>query len=124
MALGNEMKRKNVVLTSKKTSCAATTGQSLVMERLTKEKAEYGSRYVNLLSTMGVPIIFRKVLTTYSWGGLVHDAVYCSNALTGGPLDTHLRDRSNRLVFAQMLRECHTVRVLKCDRPLRSFILI
>jgi len=35
----------------------------IVLERLTKEKAEHGSQFVNLLSTTEIPFLFRKVLT-------------------------------------------------------------
>ncbi len=85
------------------------SGQSLVVERLSKEKAEYGSRYINLLATTNIPIFFRKVITPYTWGGMINDVVHCSNAITGGSLDAHLRNRRNRLVYAQMLSECMEV---------------
>ena len=35
----------------------------LVVERLSKEKAEHGEKFVNLLSTAGIPILFSKSLT-------------------------------------------------------------
>lgn len=38
-------------------------GGSLVLERLSKEKAEEGEKFLNLLSTMNLPILFRKLLT-------------------------------------------------------------
>ena len=43
-------------------SLHSSAGQ-LAIERLGKEKAEFGLRYVNLLSTAQIPMVFRKQLT-------------------------------------------------------------
>ena len=86
-----------------------SSGQ-IVLERLNKEKAEHGSQYINLLGTMDIPILFQKVLTPFTWGSLVHDCCLATNALTGGTMQEHLAVRSNRLVYAQMIRECMQVR--------------
>jgi len=80
-------------------------GGSLVAERLSREKVDWGTKYLNLLESSMVPILFRKVLTPFTWGTLVHDTVLATNALTGGSLQSHLRVRKNRLVYAQMIRE-------------------
>jgi ketopantoate reductase len=78
----------------------------LVLERLSKEKSDHGVNFVNLLSTTELPMLFRKKLTPYTWGTMVQDCCLATNALTGGSLDSHLRARTNRLVYAQMIREC------------------
>ena len=79
---------------------------SLVLERLSKEKAEFGSPFVNLLSTTDIPILFRKVLTPFTWGTMIFNAGITANALTGSSMEEHFRSRTNRLVFAQIIREC------------------
>mmetsp|Transcript_4240 Transcript_4240/g.5413 ORF Transcript_4240/g.5413 Transcript_4240/m.5413 type:complete len:429 (+) Transcript_4240:46-1332(+) len=81
-------------------------GQNLVLERLTAEKAEFGSNYVNLLSTMEIPILFRKTLTPFTWGSMVFNCHTCLNALTGDPMKEFMSLRRNRLLYAQMIREC------------------
>jgi hypothetical protein len=48
----------------------------------------------------------------YIWGSVVHDCCHATNALTGGPLRQHLFNRTNRLVYAQMIRECLEVRCI------------
>ncbi len=49
----------------------------LVIERLSKEKTGEGMRYLNLLSTMDIPQLFRKVLTR-KWpdGALLRKALH------------------------------------------------
>lgn len=78
----------------------------LVLERLSKEKSVHGVKFVNLLSTTQIPMLFRKKLTPFTWGTMVHDCCLATNALTGDSLDSHLRSRKNRLIYAQMIREC------------------
>ena len=72
----------------------------LVLERLSKEKSVHGVNFVNLLSTTQLPMLFRKKLTPFTWGTMVHDCYFAINALTGDSLDSFLRSRKNRLIYA------------------------
>lgn len=36
---------------------------SIVVERLSREKEDMGTKYTNLLATMGVPMLYRKTVT-------------------------------------------------------------
>lgn len=83
-----------------------TSGGKLVVERLSREKVEWGNKYVNLLQTSEIPMLFRKAMTPYTWGSLISHLYGATNALTGGTIREHLGDRRNRLVVAQMIREC------------------
>jgi len=79
---------------------------SIIMERLSKEKAEHGLKFDNLIATMDIPILYRKVLTPFTWGTMIFDCCFSLNALSGESLEDHLKDRHARLIYAQMIREC------------------
>lgn len=84
-------------------------GGSLVIERLSRDKTDWGNKYINLLSTMDVNILFRKLLTPHTWGMLVLHLFLSTNALCGGTARQHLRSRPARRVCAQMIRESRAV---------------
>jgi len=60
--------------------------------------------------TMPTPPSFSLFLVpkrpAFTWGSMVHDCCLATNALTGDTFEEHLRSRTNRIVYAQMIREC------------------
>lgn len=78
---------------------------SLVLTRLAKDDADEGLKYIDLLQSSGIPMIFRKIMTPFTWGSLVAYPCDATNALTGDTLQEHLGDWRARRVCAAMIRE-------------------
>ena len=77
----------------------------IALARLSKEDADEGLKYVDLLQSSGIPMYFRKVMTPFTWGTLIAHTCDASNALTGDSMQEHLRDWRMRRVYAAMIRE-------------------
>ncbi|CAM9192904.1 unnamed protein product [Choristocarpus tenellus] len=77
----------------------------LVLQRLTKEQAKEGLKFVNLLCSSGIRVRHCKNITCFTHGALIFQTVEATAALTGLSLDKHLMDHHSRLVWAAMIRE-------------------
>uniref|UniRef100_A0A7S2WVG3 Ketopantoate reductase C-terminal domain-containing protein n=1 Tax=Rhizochromulina marina TaxID=1034831 RepID=A0A7S2WVG3_9STRA len=79
---------------------------SIVVERLSRDKADMGTKYTNLLETMGIPMLFQKTVTALSWGTMVHDLHLYAAAALGVKVDALFALRDRRMIYALMMREC------------------
>ncbi|CAM9229702.1 unnamed protein product [Phaeothamnion confervicola] len=85
--------------------CLNRRGGCLVVQRVSKEDSERAVKFLNLLSTVDIPLLYRRTVTPYTWGAALYATGDAAAALSGLPLRNYLRSWHGRLVWAAMMRE-------------------
>lgn len=88
---------------------------SIIIERLSKEKMYVADGPVRLLETMEFNVLFKKVLTPYTWGVLIFECLNALNMIRGGTLESTISDPGCRLLFSTMIRENYKILEVAAD---------
>ena len=79
----------------------------IIMERMSKEVFKVADGPCRLLENLnGIEVVYKKVLSPFSWGVLVYENLYALNALHRGALTSTFDDYECRCILATMTREC------------------
>ena len=77
-----------------------------MLERLSKEVVDIAVGAANLIETLPVNVLYKKVITPFAWGVLVFECAFAINTITGGSMASTMKARKNRILYAAMIREC------------------
>uniref|UniRef100_A0A7S2UTW4 Ketopantoate reductase C-terminal domain-containing protein n=1 Tax=Fibrocapsa japonica TaxID=94617 RepID=A0A7S2UTW4_9STRA len=97
------------VMTGKGPAFCALNQGCLVLSRLTKEHSDNGQKFLNLLETANIPILYRRNITPHTWGVVMWRQFEPLCALTGLDASALLANRNARILYATMVSEAYQV---------------
>lgn len=77
----------------------------IAMERLSKEIEGAATGPVNLIECMGIPVLYRRNLSTVYYGNLLYENIYAISVLSKLSVAQTMRTFRYRLLFAYTIRE-------------------